>query len=147
MEPVRVRGGSTRASVVVGTLVLACVIAAGAAPRFLEGGSVTASAGQAAEALTSPGLSATPSARTLVRLPLLSTAVRPSYPPPAVISSTFSVEIRGRGRVLTHFELRRQPDGSQIGSIPIAQGWRSRPPLVELLGRTAPTDRASRLFS
>ncbi len=123
--------------VVLGALVLAGVVAIGAAPRFVGGGVQPSSAPlPAASLVASPAPASVPIA-----------GARPSYPPPAVVSSTFWVEIRRNGHLLQRFELHRQPDESRTGTIPIPIAWRGKLPAVVLLGRTAPGDSASRLFS
>jgi hypothetical protein len=142
MEPVRVRGGSSQAPLVFGGLVLAGVVAIGAGPRFF-GGSAGSSVAPLAAAPSASSGGSPASAHLTPPLP----AVFPSYPPPAVASSTFWVEIRRNGHVLQKAALTRQPDGSRTGTIPIPAGWRTKLPIVSLLGRTVPENHPSRLFS
>lgn len=142
MDPTRVRGGSTRAPLAIGALVLASVVAIGAAPRFLGAGAPSSAPPRASVLSASEGARPTPALSVVP-----SRAALPSYPPPSVVSSTFWVEIRRNGYVLERVALLRQPDGSRTGTIQIPVAWRTRLPMVSLLGRTVPGNRASRLFS
>jgi hypothetical protein len=149
MEPTRVPGGSTRAPLVLGVLLLAGVVGVGAAPHFLGPDAQPA------------GSRAVPPATVTGRLPVAKvgsvapvpsptppTAVLlPSYPPPAVATSEFWVEIQRKGRMLQRVPLVRRPDGSQSGTIPIPVVWRRRLPIIALFGRTVQSEPPSRLLS
>jgi hypothetical protein len=144
MEPVRIHGGSSRTPLAIGVLVLAGVVAVGAAPQFLGSG------GQSAAVPPATADPSTAGAFSVVRVPSPAPptdARPPSYPPTADESSEFWVEIRRQGRVLRRVQLIRRPDGSQTGTIQIPVAWRTRPPIIALFGRTVPADPASRLFS
>jgi len=143
MEPTRVRGGSTRTPLAIGALVLAAVVAVGAAPRFFGSGAQSSAPPRAA---TDPSPAAVRS-EPLVPFSAPTELLLPSYPAPAVQSSEFWVEIRRKGRVLQRVPLLRLMDGSRTGTIQIPVGWRTRLPIVALLGRTVPSNRASQLFS
>jgi hypothetical protein len=148
MEPARVRGGSTRAPLIVGALVLASVVAVGAGPHLLGTGAQPYAAPLAS--LPSASRVASPAPAQSVAQPASlapAQAALPSYPPPAAASSQFWVEVRRDGHVLQRSALLREPDGSRTGTIEIPIAWRRKLPIVALFGRTVPENHPSRLFS
>lgn len=144
MEPVRVGGGSTRVPLVFGALVLAGVVAIGAGPRFFGAGAPTSIEPMAA--LPSASASGVVTSGPAPLTPPTGETV-PSYPPPAVASSAFWVQIKRNGRVLHKVALTGQPDGSRTGTVQIPVGWRTKVPIASVFGRTVPENRPSRLFS
>lgn len=154
MEPARVRGGSTRAPLVIGALVLASVVVVGVGPRLFGSGSQPAavplvslpSVSGLATVAPAPSVSPSPSVSQAPSVAATQAAL-PSYPPPATASSGFWVEIRRDGHVLQRFALLREPDGSRTGTVEIPVAWRTKLPTVALFGRTVPENHPSRLFS